>query len=401
MTSVVKTKVSGLSEANDSDLSQSSLKLKRKRGSPVSENEYEDDNYAKWKLWLISHYELKQESTTAIRRIVDHFTTEKENFESGNYVIAPDVLGKLVKDIWGEKVTLVRKGSRGHVERHYLHLARKEVGLEKTELPKNWTCISKMDKKTCFVKLENFLLNKQRAATEVIIEELDSGGHVFTIRANGTEQKLSSVLNFDLDNSLKGKDLQHKIVIVLNLLDSCELCKGYKPAEEPKIAASLPYNLCSVRDISTNDTCDEETRAFSIDCLILNKRNGGQRCKNCKKLSHVDRQRKKRKSTRGEMINKFCNRRWLEKEDIEKQLDDCRREKRNATERETYWREKFYSESLDIEDEDHKDLTSIFHGIDTKKVPDEMKCFWEQQQKILSTSSPHGYRWHPKYVKFL
>ena len=111
-------------------------------------------------MWLISHYELKQESTTAIRRIVDHILkTEKDNFESGNHVVAPDVLflGKLVNDIWGEKVTIKWRGSRGHVERHYLHLARKEVGLEKTELPKNWTYIFKMDKKTCFVRLENFL----------------------------------------------------------------------------------------------------------------------------------------------------------------------------------------------------------------------------------------------------
>ena len=71
-------------------------------------------------------------------------------------------------------------------------------------------------------------------------------------------------------------------------------------------------------------------------------------------------------------------------------MDECKREKRNATEREKYWREKFHSESLDIEDEDHKDLTSIFDGIDSKEVPDDMKCFWEQQQKILNTSSPHG-----------
>ena len=116
---------------------------------------------------------------------------------------------------------------------------------------------------------------------------------------------------------------------------------------------------------------------------------------------HVDQQRKKRKSAQRDMTNRSCNRRWLEKEDIEKQLDNSRREKRTATERETYWTEKFHSESLDIEDEDHKDLTSIFDGIDSKEVPDDMKVFWEQQQKILNSSFPHGYRWHPKYVKFL
>lgn len=351
MSSAIKTEASAeasaLRETSDSDSPQNSLK--RKRGPPVPENKHEEGNYAKWKLWLISHYKVKQESTTAIRGIVDHYKTE-ENFQSGNHVIAPDVslLGKLVKDIWGEKVTIVRRGSRDHAESHYLHLGRREGCLE-TELPKNWICVSKMDKKTCFVRLENFLLNKQRAVTEVIVKELDSGEHAFTIRANGTEQNLSSVLNFDLDNSLRGKDFQLKIVLVLTLLDSCELCKGYKPAAGQKIATSLPHNLymCSVGDISINDTCDEETRAFSTDCLIFNKGNGGERCKNCNNLMRVDRQRQKRKSTRGEMISRNCNIRWLEKEEIEKQLDDCRRETRNAAGREKYWREKFHSESLE------------------------------------------------------
>ena len=46
-----------------------------------SENEHEKDDalYAKWKLWLISHYQFKYESTTAIRRIVEHSTSEKED----------------------------------------------------------------------------------------------------------------------------------------------------------------------------------------------------------------------------------------------------------------------------------------------------------------------------------
>ncbi len=204
----MKTKPSALREKNDRDLPQK----KRKRGSPVSENEHEKDDarYAKWKLWLISQYQFKYESTTAIRSIVEHSTSEKENLESGNDGISPEVLGKLVKDIWGEKVTIVRRGSRDNVERYYLHLARS--GLEKIEFPKNWTCISETDSKSCFVRLEKYLLNKQRAATDVIVQELD-GKHVFTIRANGSEQKLASVLNFDIDSCIKGDDVQHKIAM--------------------------------------------------------------------------------------------------------------------------------------------------------------------------------------------
>ena len=31
-------------------------------------------------------------------------------------------------------------------------------------------------------------------------------------------------------------------------------------------------------------------------------------------------------------------------------------------------------------------------------VPEDAKCLWDQQEKILKSSSPEGYRWHPKYV---
>ena len=96
MSSVIKTNASALREKNDRDFPRNSLNVNSKRGSPVSENEHEKDDalYAKWKLWLISHYQFKYKSTTAIRRIVEHSTSEKENFESGKDGISPDVLGK-------------------------------------------------------------------------------------------------------------------------------------------------------------------------------------------------------------------------------------------------------------------------------------------------------------------
>lgn len=47
--------------------------------------------------------------------------------------------------------------------------------------------------------------------------------------------------------------------------------------------------MCFVGDIFINDICDEEIRVFLIDCLILNKGNGGERCKNCNNLMRVDR----------------------------------------------------------------------------------------------------------------
>ena len=38
----------------------------------------------------------------------------------------------------------------------------------------------------------------------------------------------------------------------------------------------------------------------------------------------------------------------------------------------------------------------MFSEVAEKDFPEEMKCFWQQQHKILHTKSKNGYRWHPK-----
>lgn len=64
--------------------------------------------------------------------------------------------------------------------------------------------------------------------------------------------------------------------------------------------------------------------------------------------------------------------------------------------REQAGRERLEREMLDMTQEDHIDLTNIMATVDKKDVPEEMTVLWEQQQKILATSSSRAYRWHPK-----
>ena len=115
--------------------------------------------------------------------------------------------------------------------------------------------------------MESYLFNKQRAPTEVIFWEVD-GVNAFYIRANGTEQCLSSVLNLALERNFDGESKQ--IAMVLKLIDTYELCKGYEPAAGEKMLTSLQHNLFS----ACEDTC-EVTRAFSTNCQIFHMRKGG------------------------------------------------------------------------------------------------------------------------------
>lgn len=139
MSLLVTTLDSGLRETNGNSLPHN-LNVNRKRGPPEDDKLLGDSIYVKWKLWLISNYELKLESTSAIWKIVEHSTMEKENLEAGHDCLTADTIGRLAKDIWGEKVRIVRRGAKGSTERHYLHLARREDVSEKMEIPKNWSC---------------------------------------------------------------------------------------------------------------------------------------------------------------------------------------------------------------------------------------------------------------------
>lgn len=84
------------------------------------------------------------------------------------------------------------------------------------------------------------------------------------------------------------------------------------------------------------------------------------------------------------------------KEELEMQLKSEQRVRRNAEKREEYWQEKFQKECVAVEREDQDDLFKMFSEVEEKDVPKEMKCFWQQQHKILHTKSKNGYRWHPK-----
>ena len=52
-----------------------------------------------------------------------------------------------------------------------------------------------------------------------------------------------------------------------------------------------------------------------------------------------------------------------------------------------------------FDEEDHKDFSYMFQRINKGSVSEDMKVFWEEQEKTLHAKSPRGYRWHPKYVQ--
>lgn len=85
-----------------------------------------------------------------------------------------------------------------------------------------------------------------------------------------------------------------------------------------------------------------------------------------------------------------------DQEKIEK-INQVLKEKRNALQREKYWRNKFESESFCVPDEDHSDFTSLLNTqVDKSKINAEMLLLLQQQEMALKKKSAQGYRYHPK-----
>ena len=106
-----------------------------------------------------------------------------------------------------------------------------------------------------------------------------------------------------------------------------------------------------------------------------------------KKKKKKKRQRKEKRAS----IHPHCNRRYLTREELNVLLQTERTARLNAERRERYWRGKFDREAVEVEDDDHGDLSQMLTDVPKEKVPEEMLCMWEQQKKMLATKSKHVY----------
>ena len=74
------------------------------------------------------------------------------------------------------------------------------------------------------------------------------------------------------------------------------------------------------------------------------------------------------------------------------------KKRKNVEEREHFWKNKFNSEAIELDESDEDDVNKIFKKVEKNNVSADMICLWEQQKMVLQTNSLGGYRWHPNYV---
>ena len=328
---------------------------------------------------------------------------EKENISADD--VSVRLITKAITDLWvnsGEVVISQRRRSKGGVrERGYLNLKRKlecsattSNQCEWNELAKitfaGWQSAANSDRSLSFLRVQHVLYDGHRVVTEVILQYTEERELKVWLKSHEHTINLCDFPGFE--SALKKGRLIEKVKFVLNFVQNCSFCRGFKI----DLIAATPispdlYIKHEVRDLR-EELEASEARVFSSNCLVLTNNARGESCVNCVQAKHQLGRIKSRRESSSGARNPRCNNRYLSRTEI---LDKLTEEKRRRINREKVIA-RLNSEMVEMASEDHADLVQMMSNIPGKDVPDDLKVLWEQQQKIASTASDGGYRWHPK-----
>ncbi|CAB3976752.1 Hypothetical predicted protein [Paramuricea clavata] len=355
---------------------------------------------------LLSNYEFSEGFYMKGEDIIDESNAVKENISSG-LPLGKKALGTAIKELWNGKIKLLRKGSRQERQYVYVNIKKKSITLQQPlpddpfemimntqemKIPPGWISVSDSVNKINFIRNEKWAFRNDRVMTELSIIKCESNEVKYSISSHGQEVDIKDVLE---NAGIMDRPPADRIFCILTLLDQCNLCQGVPVSNTDSIITLVDHEFGAFEDLSTvsaTTSITKQYRAFSSKCKVISS---GKCCAGCQYLHKIDLKRKHRKSEIV-TIKPRTNKWYLTKEEVITQLDKEGQKRVNAEKREIYWREKFKSEALEMDVDDNDDLSSMMLSISNDEIPDNMKCLWDEQKKMIQRKK-NGYRWHPTY----
>ena len=200
----------------------------------------------------------------------------------------------------------------------------------------------------------------------------------------------SDIANLMDITSIERYLLSQRIILILTFIDNMQLCRG-APMENGE-STTLSHTIGEYVDLTEGAKNVGETKVFSTNCAIACGRDSIC-CMNCRKIKLFG-ARVKQWNLARDTIHPSTNKRYISKCVVVQQLV----EERQAEKRECYWKDNFHSQCIEMNREDHEDLSQMFLNTGDQNVPAEMASLWQQQRNVLECKSKDGYQWHPKKV---
>lgn len=128
---------------------------------------------------LLSNYEHREGELLSVREIVNNSQNDKENI---NGSITSCTIGQLIKQLWGDKVRLVKRGSRNQRQNYYLNLGKKtNNNSASTSIKSGWQLVYNQETKSSFVRLSSWSFKNQTGTMELRIEKTDEATTRYSI----------------------------------------------------------------------------------------------------------------------------------------------------------------------------------------------------------------------------
>ena len=229
---------------------------------------------------LLSNFEHCEGSLTAVRHILSDTQKDKENIYGS---VSSSTIGQLIKQLWGDKVRLVKRGSRNQRQNFYLNLKKKSpdnVAVKSASCNsltfenRCWQLVEDQETKTLFHRFFPWSFKNQRGSIELKIEKVDGeDSNRYHIASRGCVIDITDMIDEDLEKC----SLTERVDSIFQILDTSTFCKGVQLKDGEVLNSVIPHQSGLY-----NDGLIEEKRAFSNKCSLLCSA-GKQWCNQCQK----------------------------------------------------------------------------------------------------------------------
>ena len=254
------------------------------------------------------------------------------------------------------------------------------------KFPEGWVLTENGLDSVSIIRTQNFYINEQRAVTEVRLQRITTGETKLEVLSKGV---VASAESLELAKETQSMKVGPKAQLIVEFLDRNILCKGFQLETSNDYIHAAGYRTVVIKSL---DESTEREMVIANDCKIIAP-GDGQCCTSCTRLKKAHSKNNKRRKPE---LSKFTNERFMTNDALRQKTACLRKQVLCSNSREDRLKAQIEKEMVEIHDEDNKDLAAIMQKIDSEKVPESLKFFWEQQVEILQTKSSKGHRWHPK-----
>jgi len=312
-----------------------------------------------WKLWVVKNYIFSERSLVPVAEVLEHAEKETQRLGIGSCLNSHG-LTIIVNDLWDKKVKRVKRGSRGSRKAFLLNVARKQIQVRTSDnlklefedmakdnslmLPNRWFKIVDNENKISLVHPESWEFENQRIYTEISIELNGEKQLVCFIKSHGSQVNLGDL---KFQKLLEDLPLEIQVETLLEFVERSTLCLGCSfPGDSGILCLPLlPHKVGMLKSLNDPEI-SQQNQAFSSACEVIAL--SSNQCPICQSLKKSYARRKERKEKRTS-INKYCNKRYLTKEEIHLQLQEEKKMRQKQLQEQ---KKSHDAESTDDDDED-------------------------------------------------